>query len=477
MTICIHPGYITMTDISDSPPPTPTPSQQRFKNRSSPCEFADAYYPGGLHPVELGDVFKNGQYKIIRKLGEGSFSTVWLAHDLKSVDPLSPANHLLTSAMDRNPRYVALKILVSDKAKQSQELQILHHLTQVAPFESAQHITQLLDEFEQKGPNGTHKCLVFEAMGPSFCQMCLFPPGRHRMWGDKEQYPLRTAKHIFRDVLKGLSFLHKNGISHGDFQPGNVLFPLKNINSYDEATLGHDEDNRMFQRVLVERKDGKKDKWAPQYLYAAEPLSNYTGLDGHWNVIDESLKVKLSDMGGAYFFNDPPKRPIVPIGLRAPELILKGELHKSQDIWSFGCILFEMITGRRIFYIWGPPKHDTSLNDEHLLEIVEKLGPLPEELFSHWKTSSLYYNEDGKIYNWIIDGVPEGQDPVTPDPSELETMEAAFDKKCREMPEEEAQEVKKLIRWILQYDPAKRPSAEEILRHPWFVEDAGEQVE
>ncbi|KAF4438057.1 CMGC SRPK kinase [Fusarium acutatum] len=448
-----------MADISDSPPPTPTRGQQRFKNRISPCEFADQYYPGGFHPVHLDDIFNDGQYKVIRKLGEGSFSTVWLAHDLK------------------NSRYVALKILVSDKEKHSRELEILHHLVKVAPVESAQYITRLLDEFEHKGPNGTHKCLVFEAMGPSFCQMLLSPPGRGRKQGDKEQYPLQTAKHIFRDVLKGLNLLHKNGISHGDFQPGNALFALKNIDSYDEATLRHVEKWNGWSARLVERKDGKKDKWAPQYLYAAEPLSNYTGLDGHWNIIDETLKVKLSDMGGAYFFNDPPKKPIVPIGLRAPELILKGELHETQDIWSFGCILFEMITGRPIFYIWGPPKYDTSLNDEHLLEVIEKLGPLPEELFSHWKTSSLYYIEDGKMYNWIIDGVPEGQDPVTPDPSELETMEKAFDEKCPEMAEEEAQEIKKLIRWILQYDPAKRPSAEEILRHPWFGEDSSEQAE
>lgn len=136
-----------------------------------------------------------------------------------------------------------------------------------------------------------------------------------------------------------------------------------------------------------------------------------------------------------------------------------------------------MIAGRPIFYIWGPPKYDTSLDDEHLLEVIEKLGPLPEELFSHWKTSALYYTKDGKMYNWFIDGVTEGEDPVTPDPSEFETMEEAFDKECPEMAEEEAQEVKKLIRWILQYDPAKRPSAEEILRHPWFAEDSSEQAE
>ncbi|KAF5616943.1 cmgc srpk kinase [Fusarium sp. NRRL 25303] len=445
-----------MADISHSPPPTPTRGQPRFKNGISPCEFPDEYYPGGLHPVHLDDVFNDGQYKVIRKLGEGSFSTVWLAHDLK------------------NSRYVALKILISHKEKQSRELEILYYLVKVAP-ESAQYITQLLDEFEHDGPNGTHTCLVFEAMGPSFCQMLLSPPGRGIKLGDKEQYPLQTAKHIFRDVLKGLNLLHKNGISHGDLQPGNVLFAVGQIDSYDEATLRHVEKWKGWSACLVERIDGKEDKWSPKYLYAAEPLSNYTGLDGHWNIIDENLKVKLSDMGGAYFFNDPPKKPIVPTGLRAPELILKGELHKTQDIWSFGCILFEMITGRPLFYVFGPSDDDTSLlDDEHLLEVIDRLGPLPDELYKYWKTSSRYYTQDGTKYNCMIGGVPKGQEPLMLEES---PMEQAFEDNSPDMTEEEAQEVKKLIRWILQYDPAKRPSAEEILRHPWFAEDSSEQAE
>ncbi|KAF5665598.1 CMGC SRPK kinase [Fusarium circinatum] len=436
--------------MTDSPPPTPTaPFVRRLKNCVSPGENPFMYRPGGYHPVNLGDVFNDGQYKVIRKLGDGCFSIVWLAHDLK------------------NSRYVALKILTSDKADESQEVKILHHLTKVDPLESSQRITQLLDEFEHKGPNGTHKCLVFEPMGASANQMLLELADREHKFPSEVKYPPQMAKRMLRDALKGLAFLHKHGISHGDFQPGNMLFSLNNIDSCDEASLSQEESPDEYYRI--KRIDGKKDKWAPEYLLTAEPLTDHTS-------IDENLKIKLADMGGAYFLNDPPEKAIVPRALRAPELVLKGEFDKTQDIWSFGCLVFELITGRPIFYVFGGGERDTSLDDEHLLEVVEKLGPLPEELFSHWKTSSLYYNEDGEIYNWIIDGFTEGEDPVTTDPSELEPMEKAFDEKCPEMAEEEAQEVKELIRWTLQYDPAKRPSAEEILGHPWFAEDSSEQA-
>ena len=44
-------------------------------------EPVESYRRGKLHPVKIGDIFQADryQYKIIRKLGHGSFSTVWLA--------------------------------------------------------------------------------------------------------------------------------------------------------------------------------------------------------------------------------------------------------------------------------------------------------------------------------------------------------------------------------------------------------------
>jgi serine/threonine-protein kinase SRPK3 len=41
------------------------------------------YTAGGYYPVHLGDVLKNGRYKIIHKLGWGGYATVWAARDLE----------------------------------------------------------------------------------------------------------------------------------------------------------------------------------------------------------------------------------------------------------------------------------------------------------------------------------------------------------------------------------------------------------
>ena len=46
-------------------------------------ESPNEYQPGGYHPVHLGDIYCE-RYRVINKLGFGSYSTVWLARDLQS---------------------------------------------------------------------------------------------------------------------------------------------------------------------------------------------------------------------------------------------------------------------------------------------------------------------------------------------------------------------------------------------------------
>ncbi|KAJ5696832.1 hypothetical protein N7536_007244 [Penicillium majusculum] len=425
-----------------SPPTPPSKAsiddEPRFEPITLLCEWVEDYRPGGYHPVVLGDVFNN-QYKVIRKLGEGSYSTVWLARDQK------------------NSGYVALKILVSEISGSTTELRILRHITQVAPVEGTQHITRLLSEFEHPGPNGVHKCLVFEPMGPSVNTMVeelpQFKPRRREM---KVRYPLWMAKSILKQSLQSLAFLHRNGIAHGDFQPGNILFTLNNVDSTPENLLRQEEDVEADSiSPPVQRLDGKQDKWAPRYLCATQPLLPFTSTEG--------FKIKLSDMGGAYFFTDPPRKPVTSRGLRAPELILTGAVNDTLDVWSFGCILFELITGQPLFCVPYSEMED----DDHLLSLTTQLGALPDELFKNWRTSSLYFTPERKLFNCQLGGVPPGKEALM---LEQESMEESFDRAGPDLGEEEARKVKALIRWILQYDPAKRPSAAEILSDPWFCE-------
>ena len=106
------------------------------------------------------------------------------------------------------------------------------------------------------------------------------------------RYPLHMAKSILKQSLQALAFLHENGIAHGDFQPGNILFALSNIESEPEDVL-RQEENAQTRSISppVQRLDGKLDKWAPRYLCIAQPLAPFTSYTKGFNI-------KLSDLGG-----------------------------------------------------------------------------------------------------------------------------------------------------------------------------------
>jgi F0F1-type ATP synthase assembly protein I len=57
----------------------------RSSNLLHTQERMSRYRRGGYHPVNLGDTFKDGHYKLYHKLGWGGYSTVWLASDREYV--------------------------------------------------------------------------------------------------------------------------------------------------------------------------------------------------------------------------------------------------------------------------------------------------------------------------------------------------------------------------------------------------------
>ena len=179
-------------------------------------EYIELYEPGGYHPVELGDKFSN-RYVVEHKLGYGGYSTVWLARDL------------------RQKRLVALKIIMADPddgdgclgdGDGCLETAILRRLGSrpqtscqqwlwnESPFRSSSgdrpqpsFFPALLDEFTIHGPNGDHRCLVTEVLGPSIC-----------LADDYEEpymLPLGVAKKIAVQLAHAVAELHECGIVHG----------------------------------------------------------------------------------------------------------------------------------------------------------------------------------------------------------------------------------------------------------------------
>ncbi|KAJ5724072.1 hypothetical protein N7488_002107 [Penicillium malachiteum] len=118
-------------------------------------EDPSLYRLGGYHSVHLGDIF-HSQYEVLRKLGYGRYSTIWLVRDQISTS---------------TGCYKALKILTAecyDGSHDIFELEILKRLRNSDPkHKGYPYIPILVDSFEHIGPNGSHVCTVLEPMGES----------------------------------------------------------------------------------------------------------------------------------------------------------------------------------------------------------------------------------------------------------------------------------------------------------------------
>lgn len=156
-----------------------------YSSEEEEQESREDYRRGGYHPVKIGDLFLQ-RYHVIRKIGWGHFSTVWLCWDLE------------------DKRYVALKIVKSaanftETAKD--EIKILKAVRDTDPDDPKRNKTvQLLNDFKISGVNGTHVCMVFEVLGHNLLKLII-----------KSQYrgiPYENVKTIIRQVLEALDYLH-----------------------------------------------------------------------------------------------------------------------------------------------------------------------------------------------------------------------------------------------------------------------------
>lgn len=165
------------------------------------------YCKGGYHPVKIGDLF-HSRYHVVRKLGWGHFSTVWLCWDLVG------------------KRFVALKVVKSASHYTDTALDEIKLLKAVRESDTddtcRERVVQLLDDFKISGVNGTHMCMVFEVLGHNLLKLII----RSNYQG----IPLANVRTIIRQVLEGLEYLHsKCQIIHTDIKPENILIAVDEV--------------------------------------------------------------------------------------------------------------------------------------------------------------------------------------------------------------------------------------------------------
>jgi len=160
-------------------------------------EGLDGYKQGGYHAVKVGDIF-NQRYVVIKKLGWGHFSTVWMVQDRNNTNKNQPltttspnttspssssntagltfyalkvqksAEHYTEAAMDE----VELLDCISAEFKRCQSefkagptAKDRDGILTTTTVDHSHHVATLHDSFFHTGPHGRHMCMVFSMLG------------------------------------------------------------------------------------------------------------------------------------------------------------------------------------------------------------------------------------------------------------------------------------------------------------------------
>lgn len=158
------------------------------------------------------------------------------------------------------------------------------------------------------------------------------------------------------------------------------------------------------------------------------------------------LEVRVIDVGSSCFETERLYPYVQSRYYRSPEVVLEAPYTCCIDMWSFGCLLAELFVGAPLF----PGESESEL----LCLFMECLGLPPLHLLNKAGQREEYFDADGPIIQANSKGVVHM--PGT------KTLSQRLN--C------ENPQFLSLIRQCLEWDPEKRITPEEALRHEWVAE-------
>lgn len=371
------------------------------------------YKKGGYHCVLLGDYYCN-RYEIIRKIGWGHFSTVWLIND------------------QQKKSYSALKVVKSSSHYTEAALDEIKMLKKVYKADSSHngylHVIHLLDDFKIVGANGLHIAMVFELLGCNLLKLIVQT--------DYKGLPLNKVKTIINQTLLGLSYLHDVcSIIHTDIKPENILLYSNDRDLYkllsDFNTLTDSikkqtpiESSKSHSDSKIPPKNSLIDYTLPKNFVSNAPRSSLEKQYDHLvknkkykkpkhssnedfilnKQIDnisinaesfDNIKVKIADLGNSCWFDHHFTDDIQTRQYRSPEVIIGAGYNETCDIWSTACMAFELAIGE---YLFDPKSgKNFSRDDDHLAIMLETIEPFDKSFYLSGKYSDEFFSSNGSL--------------------------------------------------------------------------------
>ncbi|KAG6179090.1 hypothetical protein E4U27_003396 [Claviceps purpurea] len=398
---------------------------------------------GDYYYVDIDDRL-NERYRIVHKLGHGTFSTIWLAID------------------EETCKYVAIKVEIAQS--DGSEGDVLTDISQSLANSNISNdkkllIPTLLERFEMSGPYGTHPCLVTL---PARCDLT-----EAQCNASTNFFQLDVARSLAAQLAIAVSMVHEKGYAHGDIHLRNILLQLPS--SLDDLsveklyeTYGKPERRLVEPPKWAESETASTDLSAPTYSVATVCLS----VPGHEITLAEA-KLTLSDFGTAFRPADKSRyASYADLELRPPEASFEPEtpLDFASDIWSLGCAIFEIL-GNRPLIDGGPTVDDGDFErpGEITVRQVELSGRMPSAWWRRWKERQKWYTEEGRPLlhanrTWPWERRLEEWVQAPRQTSGMETLA-----------EDELAAVLKLLRDMFAWRPSDRPNISKVLSSDWMT--------
>lgn len=128
----------------------------------------------------------------------------------------------------------------------------------------------------------------------------------------------------------------------------------------------------------------------------------------------------------------------------------------SADLWSFACMVFELITGD---FLFEPKKSQNyGKTDDHLAQMMEILGPMPKNFAIAGKNFDNFFQKDEMSHKYNFKRIRGLR--------HFPLKKLLIDKYRLKI--EEADMLADFLMQMLHWYPSDRASAQEMLNHPWL---------
>ena len=417
-------------------------SMNDSSNSGSEEETATDYKKGGYHRVHIGEVF-NSRYVAVEKLGWGHFSTVWRVWDTVertyyAMKVQRSASHYRDAALDEIKLCAQADQVPDDPAREN-VLRLVSSFQHDGP--NGLHVCMLFEVLgcnllsmvkasNYKGlPLPLVKRIIREALtGIDFlhsrCGIIHTDFKLENMMfvrRDVERLPapdpsLLAEVKLTRNQKKRLK---KKQAARSAASSGDGEMSDKAETSHSESSLAREDEDFLASAAppiplpALPESGGQASpseiageeppplpppdqiywKPLPPHLQRRKRRDEIKSLLNGGPEVWELFNFKVVDLGNACWIHKHFTDDVQTRQYRSPEVILGARWGPKIDVWSIGCIAWELLTGDFLFDPKNSAHKGYEKDDDHLALIIERCGAIPPALIDEGRLRSKFFDQ------------------------------------------------------------------------------------